>query len=109
MGYWGGDDYIGVGAGAVGFLKNKRFYPTKDIEQYIKNPLHVEVENISDEDLHVESIFLGLRSKIGVSLDGLNKDKISILLEDKKLTCRGDRIYNNNYLLADEIALYIIS
>jgi oxygen-independent coproporphyrinogen-3 oxidase len=109
LGYWSGDDYMGVGAGAVGFLKNKRFYPNKDIEKYIQSPLHVEVENITKEDLHVESIFLGLRSKIGVSTDGLNKEKINILLEEKKLTYKDNRVYNNNYLLADEIALYIIS
>jgi len=112
LGYWAGDDYIGIGSGAVGFLKNKRFYPSKSIEKYIKNPLHVEVEKLSSEDLHVESIFLGLRSKIGVDLIGLNKtekEKIDILIEEKKLTCKNDRLYNNNFLLADEIALYIIS
>ena len=109
LGYWSGDDYIGIGAGAVGFLKNRRFYPYKDVEKYIKNPLHVKVENISRDELHVESIFLGLRSKIGVSLEGLNKDKINILLKEKKLTCKDNRVYNNDYLLADEIALYIIS
>jgi len=109
LGYWNGDDYIGVGAGAVGFLKNERFYPYKDIEKYIQNPLHVETEKLSNDDLHVEAIFLGLRSEIGVSLDGLNKNKINILLEEKKLTYKDNRVYNNNYLLADEIALYIIS
>jgi len=109
LGYWAGDDYIGVGAGSVGFLKKTRFYPHKNIEEYIKNPLHVKSENLSKEDLHVESIFLGLRSQIGVSIVKLNKEKIDILIKEKKLTCKNNRIYNNNYLLADEIALYIIS
>ena len=109
LGYWSGDNYMGIGAGAVGFLKNKRFYPNKDVEKYIQNPLHVKVENLTKEDLHVESIFLGLRSKIGVSLDSLNKNKIDILLKEKKLTCKDNRVYNNDYLLADEIALYMIS
>ncbi len=109
LGYWEGDDYIGVGAGAVGFLKNERFYPHKNIEEYIKNPLYVEIESLCKKDLHVESIFLGLRSKIGVSTDGLDTQKIDILVKDRKLTCRDGRVYNNNYLLADEITLYIIS
>ena len=109
LGYWSGDTYMGIGAGAVGFLKNERFYPQKNVEKYIQNPLHVEIEKLTKEDLHVESIFLGLRSKIGVSLDGLDKNKIDILLEEKKLTCKNNRVYNSNYLLADEIALYIIS
>lgn len=109
LGYWSGDDYMGIGSGAVGFLNNQRFYPDKDIETYIKNPLHVKIEDLTNDELHVESIFLGLRCRLGVSLDGLNKDKIDILLKEKKLTCKDNRVYNNNYLLADEIALYIIS
>ncbi len=112
IGYWSGDDYIGIGAGAVGFLKNRRFYPHKDIEKYIKNPLHVEIENLSREELTTEKIFLGLRSKIGIAINILTKEqksKTDILIEDKKLTCTDEKLYNNNYLIADEIALYIIS
>jgi len=112
LGYWSGDDYMGIGAGAVGFLKNRRFYPHKDIEEYIKNPLHVEIENLSYEELTTEKIFLGLRSKIGIDINILTKEqksKTDILIEDKKLTCRDEKLYNNNYLIADEIALYIIS
>ncbi len=108
LGYWSGDDYMGIGAGAVGFLKDARFYPHKDIQKYINNPLHVEVENLSQEELHVESIFLGLRSSIGVCVKGLDKGRLDILIKEKKLTCRGERVYNNNYLLADEITLYLI-
>jgi len=112
LGYWGGDDYMGIGAGAVGFLKNERYYPNKNIEEYIKNPLHVEVERLSNNDLHVESLFLGLRSKIGINLSKLNtqeKEKVTLLIKEKKLTLKDSIAYNNNYLLADEIALYIIS
>jgi len=36
-GYWKLKNYIGVGAGAVGFLEKKRFYPTTEIEAYIHN------------------------------------------------------------------------
>ena len=112
LGYWSGDDYIGIGAGAVGFLKNERYYPSKNIEEYIKNPLHVEVEKLSNNDLHVESLFLGLRSKIGIDVNKLNtqeEKKVALLIEGKKLTCKDNIAYNKNYLLADEIALYIIS
>jgi oxygen-independent coproporphyrinogen-3 oxidase len=112
LGYWSGDDYMGIGAGAVGFLKNERYYPNKNIEEYISNPLHAEIEKLSDNDLHIESLFLGLRSKIGIDLRSLNakeKEKVAILIKEKKLTCKDNLAYNNNYLLADEIALYIIS
>ena len=35
-GYWGHQDYLGIGAGAVGFLKNRRFYPSLQ-RDYIKS------------------------------------------------------------------------
>jgi len=112
LGYWSGDDYMGIGSGAVGFLKEKRFYPIKDIEKYIKNPLHVEIETLSESDLNTEKIFLGLRSKIGINKDILTKkqkQRCEILIEEKKLTCKDNYLHNSNFLIADEIALYIIS
>ncbi len=35
LGYWSLKSYIGVGAGAVGFLDNMRLYPHRDISRYI--------------------------------------------------------------------------
>jgi len=112
LGYWSGDDYIGVGAGAVGFLKNKRFYAQKNVEEYIKNPLHVEVEDLVGDELIVEKIFLGLRSEIGIDRSILDKnhlEKVAILLKENKLTCKDGTLYNTDFLLSDEIALYIIA
>ncbi len=110
LGYWAGDDYIGIGSGAVGFLKNRRFYPHKSIEKYIQDPTYKETEGLSKEALHVEAIFLGLRSKLGIKLENFSKkelENIEILLKAKKLIKRGGRIYNTDYFLSDELALYI--
>jgi oxygen-independent coproporphyrinogen-3 oxidase len=112
LGYWSGEDYIGIGSGAVGFLKNKRFYPHESIEEYIKNPLHVRVESLSKEDLHVEYIFLGLRCEVGLAEENFSPkelEKLVLLVKEKKLKHENKRYYNTNYLLADEIALFIIS
>ncbi|NOX16561.1 MAG: coproporphyrinogen III oxidase family protein [Epsilonproteobacteria bacterium] len=112
LGYWKHDDYIGIGAGAVGFFKNKRFYPTKDIQKYIKNPTKTDIEKLNHEDIHVEKIFLGLRSKIGINLKEFSQkelEKIEILIQSKKLKNKDDKIYNLNYFLSDEIALFITS
>lgn len=112
LGYWSGEDYIGLGAGAVGFLKNQRYYPTKDRECYIKNPLEKTVENLNKEALHVEKIFLGLRCKVGIAKKDIlvcEEQKVAILLQEKKVFLSNNRYYNADYLLADEIALYIIS
>ncbi len=111
LGYWKYNDYIGIGAGAVGFLKNRRFYPSKNIEEYIKKPTKKEIENLNQEDTHIEKIFLGLRSKIGINLNEFNTKEIkniNILVQNNKLKIKNNRAYNNNYFLSDEIALFII-
>ena len=109
-GYWKHEDYLGIGSGAVGFLKNRRFYPQKSIETYIQNPLSQEIELLSHEDLHTEIIFLGLRSIIGISLEHFSPKemkRVEILIEEKRLLCKDHRVFNNDYFLSDEIALFI--
>lgn len=110
LGYWKYEDYIGLGSGAVGKLKLERFYPTTIVEDYIKNPLDIKVETLSDEDKKIEQIFLGFRSCIGVSEDILNTQEIknaNLLVKEKKLYYKNYTFYNYNYLLADEITLFI--
>jgi len=112
LGYWHYTDYMGVGAGAVGKLSTTRFYPTPDIEKYIENPLDISQEDLSQEDQHIENIFLGLRSCVGVDiklLENEERKRASILIEEKKLTQEGDILHNPDYLLADEIALFLTS
>jgi len=112
LGYWLYKDYIGAGAGAVGKLDQTRYYPTPDIEQYIKNPLDIQTEELSAEDINIEQIFLGFRSSIGVKQTLLTQEelkRVQILLEEKKLTLQNDTLYNDDFLLADEIALFLTS
>lgn len=109
-GYWKHQDYLGIGAGAVGFLKNRRFYPSKEIEAYIQNPLFQAVETLSMEDLHDETLFLGLRSNIGISLGEFSlkeRERVDLLIRENKLTCKDNRVFNNDYFLSDEVALFI--
>lgn len=111
LGYWRGDDYMGIGAGAVGFLKNRRFYPQKDITEYIQDPIFRDTEQLSSDDLILEKIFLGLRSIVGIDSCALSSKQIEkcvILEEQNKLTCKDGVFYNTDYLLADEIALFIV-
>ena len=110
LGYWQYKDYIGAGAGAVGKYKTTRFYPHTSVENYIDNPLHVSQEELSQEDVRVEKIFLGFRSLVGVATEILTDEetiKASILVEEKKLILKEQKLYNPDYLLADEIALFL--
>ncbi|CAA6805610.1 MAG: Hypothetical radical SAM family enzyme in heat shock gene cluster, similarity with CPO of BS HemN-type [uncultured Sulfurovum sp.] len=110
-GYWQMENYIGVGAGAVGFLKDKRFYPHTNIDAYLRNPLEIRQEALTKENLLTEKIFLGLRSDIGIAKDSLpaNMQKnADYLCQEKKLNCNMTHYYNENFFLSDELALYIL-
>ncbi len=112
LGYWKYKDYIGLGSGAVGKLDLERFYPTTVVEEYIKNPLNIRVEKLTLEDKKIEQIFLGLRSCVGVDSKILNIDeqnKAAILVDEKKLFLENATFYNYEYLLADEITLFLTS
>jgi oxygen-independent coproporphyrinogen-3 oxidase len=105
LGYWAGENYIGLGSGAVGFWNDFRYYPEKNPQKYIETPTQREIEKLSKEDLFFEKLFLGFRSKIGVLKSELNSEILKPLLENGILFERENRIYNKNYLLADEVAL----
>jgi oxygen-independent coproporphyrinogen-3 oxidase len=110
-GYWELKNYIGAGAGAVGFLKNRRYYPQTDIESYVADPLYITEEALTPDELLTEKIFLGLRSNVGVEKSFLSEamiKKANILCEKKKLLCDATHYYNDNFFLSDELALYIL-
>ncbi len=110
IGYWKHNPYIGLGAGAVGFLDSTRFYPTPDIETYIDAPLTINEEILNEEELLNEKLFLGFRSCVGVEQTLLSKAQYTqaqILHEGGLLEYRNGHYYNPNFLLADEITLRI--
>ncbi|WP_324171246.1 radical SAM family heme chaperone HemW [Sulfurimonas sp.] len=112
LGYWKYEDYIGLGSGAVGKLSHKRFYPTVILEDYIKSPLQAREEELSQEDIRIEKIFLGFRSCVGVKMDILSnyeQERANILVQEKKLSLKNKILYNFEYLLADELALFLSS
>jgi len=112
MGYWQYKDYIGLGSGAVGKLGLERFYPTTTLEKYIQNPLDITTEPLNLEDKKIEQLFLGFRSCVGVKKEILNAYELKraqILVDEKKLQLKNNTFYNPEYLLADEITLFISS
>lgn len=110
-GYWQHKEYLGVGAGAVGYINSQREYPSKSIEEYINDPLFFEIEKIEEVDVKTEKILLGFRCSNGVELelfDEKEKEKIDELIQYNKLYIENEKVYNKNFLLADELALYIL-
>ncbi|WP_260320662.1 hypothetical protein [Helicobacter gastrocanis] len=74
---------------------------------YIKDPLKRRIEHLSDEDLELERLFLGLRCDLGVGLEGLDSKKVQTLVEEKKCKVSNQRLVACDFFLADEIALWL--
>jgi oxygen-independent coproporphyrinogen-3 oxidase len=112
LGYWEYENYLGIGCGAVGCLENKRTYTLTDVQEYINKPIEYDViETLSNNDILVEKTLLGLRSSVGCELNNYDKNqllKIDILIENKKIYTINNKFYSSDYMLADEIALYIV-
>jgi oxygen-independent coproporphyrinogen-3 oxidase len=110
-GYWKLKNYMGVGAGAVGFKENTRYYPTTDIDIYIREPLNIHEEHLTKEELLTERLFLGLRSTIGIDesiLDEAMRKRANFLVEKEKLFKEGTIYKNSNYFISDELVLYVL-
>lgn len=111
FGYWQHKNYLGVGSGAVGFINDYRYYSQKDVAEYIANPTQYEVEKLSQEDIKVEKILLGLRCSNGFEVALLNDrelKRVNELVLQGKLRLENDRVYNLDFLLADELALFVL-
>ncbi|ECW8267083.1 coproporphyrinogen III oxidase family protein [Campylobacter upsaliensis] len=112
LSYWQGKNYLGAGLSSVGFYENQRFYTYQNLQDYIKEPCFRKIEKLSFNDLNLERLFLGLRSVVGVKekdLSSAQKIKANLLLKAKKLQFEKGRYFNTNFLLSDELALFISS
>ena len=110
LSYWQGEKYLGCGFGAVSFYDNARFYTHKSLKRYINEPNFRGVEHLSQKDLLLEHLFLGFRSCVGIDERKLNpaqRQKAQILVQSKKLIYRDKRFFNPNFMLSDELALFL--
>lgn len=107
--YWNNDHYFGFGAGASGYLGNKRYRNKGPIQHYLR-PLRVgelpvlETEVLLRENQIEEEMFLGLRKKIGISkrhfyeryqqtIESLYSKVLTDLEKEGLLVNESDRIY----------------
>ncbi|QCD52892.1 radical SAM family heme chaperone HemW [Campylobacter sp. RM16192] len=112
LGYWQGQNYLAIGAYAVGFMNEFRFRNSDNLNAYIKNPHEKNIENLSLKERNLEHIFLGARSIVGIEASRLSKEQVAraeILHKNKKLNFKDGRYFVTNFLLADEISLFIVS
>lgn len=77
-GYWRCDHYIGVGAGASGYLDNKRYNNVESLDEYHdmvtdgKKPI-IYNDELSTKDSIEEKIFMGLRMNEGIKYEDFKK------------------------------------
>ena len=122
LGYWQGKEYIGCGAGAVGRLGNRRVKAYPQLANYIKTPHKRLIEALSQRDLCMENIMLGLRCAMGVKMSVLEElfiDKVAMekhigfLLSGGKCHIRKEKsedfLVANELFLSDEIALWLLA
>jgi len=89
MKYWQHAPYLGLGPAAHSFLENRRWWNKPSVNNYLKeisqNKMPVENEEIlSAEQLKLEALFLGLRTKAGIDLERYKTRYGVDLLADKK-------------------------
>ncbi|MCX7884018.1 MAG: radical SAM family heme chaperone HemW [Caloramator sp.] len=109
--YWMDEEYIGVGAGAHSYIKNKRYSNYKNIEKYIEGIYSRSVieksEVIEIYDEMSEFMFMGLRMTKGIEkerfLKRFNKDvydvygdKINVLKQKNLIIDDGKNIMLTN-------------
>ncbi|OPY87277.1 MAG: Oxygen-independent coproporphyrinogen-III oxidase 1 [Smithella sp. PtaU1.Bin162] len=89
MKYWRHVPYLGLGPGAHSFSGGKRWWNKPSVKKYLITLANGEMpvensEKLTQEQLQLETIFLGLRTKDGVDL-GVYKQKYGLdLLAEKK-------------------------
>ena len=68
IGYWTGEEYLGVGLGASSYIEGTRFCNTSDLREYLEEDFAPrEAQKLSKNDRMAEFFYLGLRMTAGVS------------------------------------------
>lgn len=109
LGYWQHKEYLGIGLSSVSFTGKKRITNTTHLQTYINNPLKHDIESLSEHDLRLEQLFLGLRCFKGAPKHLCDSKKLNTAVRECLVRCDENNVYANNYFLADEIALFLES
>lgn len=117
MKYWNHTPYLGLGPSAHSLKGNRRWWNFSSLERYIDDlrqnlPPVENSETLDEEDLRLERIFLGLRTKEGIdgnefsSFDPVQTGLLRQCMADGLLERRDNRIIptRRGLALADQLA-----
>ena len=89
--YWDHSPYLGLGPAAHSFQDNKRWWNHRSLDQYLTatnagNLPIEETEILTTEQLRLEALYLGLRTKRGVNFEDFkNRYQYDLFAEKKKM------------------------
>ena len=94
--YWNDTPYIGLGAGAHSYNGQQRQWNISDLDTYIQqanaHQLQPQIEQLTDEQRHIERIMLGLRTRHGVAANEIPMHKAQGYINRGLLSTQGNRI-----------------
>lgn len=126
IGYWTGEEYLGLGLGASSYVNGRRFCNESDLKAYQSldfsldglEQLHGEIHVQSRKEQMEEFMFLGLRMTEGVSdtafvrefgvhMDSVYGKVLERLKEEQLLTQKGSRIALTEWGI--DVSNYVLS
>lgn len=117
--YWEHHPYLGLGPSAHSFLYGSRWWNVTSFDEYCHQAMNGIKprggrEYLSEDQLRLERLFLGLRTKKGVSLEevsasAMKRETIERLVQSGHLRIREDRVVPTvrGLLIADKLPLII--
>jgi oxygen-independent coproporphyrinogen III oxidase len=116
--YWQRHPYLGLGPAAHSFLGNRRWWNVRSVKLYCRaleeGKLPIEdQEELTPEQVQLEKISLGLRTKAGLDLEnlnGINLEKVQGLVESGLVLMCANRLVPavRGFLVADRLPLLIM-
>jgi oxygen-independent coproporphyrinogen-3 oxidase len=122
--YWEHENYLGLGPGAHSFWWDEtaeRWKNEQDLQKYIHNSDHQEIEELSHKQLAEERLMMGLRTRKGISFEKLKEvykyefsdrqiDYINRMGdEDKAIVDEGIKLTDKGIKIADAIILDLVT
>lgn len=113
--YWRHVPYLGLGPTAHSFRENRRWWNVRSVADYCKalekcKPPIADFEQLQPDQIVLEKIFLGLRTRDGISLDPASIDPrtcrtLSALREESLVEITNGRVTPtlNGFLVADAL------
>lgn len=114
--YWKRVPYAGFGPGAHSFDGSSRYWNTADLNRYIETggcpEMIQESETLTEEDVFVEKVMLGLRTSGGIPEDmpGLDRSRTermvsagSLVMENGRLRIPADKFFISDSIIRELI------